>query len=91
MNLDNLSSVYLIKTKGVILSLKNTRGGENEGNLHYVIENTRRKNVRVGYPFDSGNPNPLWVEVVETRAGAARSALLGPEWRPVRAWTRKSL
>ncbi len=45
----------------------------------------------VGYPFDSGNPNPLWVEVVETRAGAARSALLGPEWRPVRAWTRKSL
>ncbi len=34
VNFENFSSFYLIKIKGVILSLENRRGGENEGNHH---------------------------------------------------------
>jgi hypothetical protein len=42
--------MYVIEIKRVILDWTageaKTRGGGNEGNLHYVIENKWRKNVR---------------------------------------------
>ena len=60
MSNEILAKIYVIEPKRVNLflwiGLQKTGGAKNEGNLHYVIENKCRKNVR-NRPFRDVDEN----------------------------------